>query len=192
MWAARTIIICFGNMYSHINFHFTSSEFSYLYSMFKWSHRIKGFETLVIRFCPNVSLFGKRKSGKKFQDLTWVGIIAKKKRHICLSFSSPIPFLWPLTLVGRAMNYTTNQCFPMTSFVLFSSHSWHIEVPGPGTESEPQLWSMSQLQQWQILNMCNSRNSATLQVLEGTKKQRTKKVNGNFINSGKYRHMKHN
>ena len=38
------------------------------------------------------------------------------------------------------------------SFFLFCPHPWHIEVPGPGMESEAQLWPMPELQQSQILN----------------------------------------
>ena len=37
-------------------------------------------------------------------------------------------------------------------FLFFWPHSRHMEVPGPGTESKPQLWPTPQLQQRQILN----------------------------------------
>ena len=36
-------------------------------------------------------------------------------------------------------------------FLSFLPHPWHMEVPGPGIESEPYLWPISQLQQCQIL-----------------------------------------
>ena len=45
---------------------------------------------------------------------------------------------------------------------LFQLHLWHMEVPRPGNESEPQLQSMPQLQPCQILNLLHhSRNSST-------------------------------
>ena len=31
-------------------------------------------------------------------------------------------------------------------------HPWHMEVPGPGTESKPQVWLIPQLQQHQTFN----------------------------------------
>ena len=44
-------------------------------------------------------------------------------------------------------------------FFLFGPHSWYMEVPGPGMESEPQLPPTTQLQQHQILNLlCRSRD----------------------------------
>ena len=46
-------------------------------------------------------------------------------------------------------------CFPQPSFFfffLFALHPWHVEFPGPGLESKPQLWSTLQLWQCQILN----------------------------------------
>ena len=42
--------------------------------------------------------------------------------------------------------------FSFFFFLLIWLHFHHMEVPGPGTESEPQLWPMSPLQQCQILN----------------------------------------
>ena len=46
---------------------------------------------------------------------------------------------------------------PTTFF--FWLHLWHMEIPRPGIKSEPQLWSMPQLQQHWILNpLCQGLN----------------------------------
>ena len=52
-------------------------------------------------------------------------------------------------------------------FLLFQPHPWHMEVPGPETESEPQLQPTWQQRQCQILNLLNhSRNSRKKAVLK--------------------------
>ena len=45
-----------------------------------------------------------------------------------------------------------NPFFFFFFFFLFQPHPWHMEVPGPGTESEPHLPPIPQLWQCQILN----------------------------------------
>lgn len=46
-----------------------------------------------------------------------------------------------------------------TSTFFFQPHPWHMEVPGPGFESQLQLRSTPQLLQHRILNpLCHSRN----------------------------------
>ena len=45
-------------------------------------------------------------------------------------------------------------------------HSWHMEVPGPGIKSEPQLQPTPQVRQCKILNpLCQSRNSTHIFIL---------------------------
>ena len=55
--------------------------------------------------------------------------------------------------------------FKKTIFIYLLSlwpHPWHMEVPGPGIKSKPQLWPMPQLRQCWILNpLSHSRNSKT-------------------------------
>ena len=50
---------------------------------------------------------------------------------------------WPFSWL------TDTQCL---SFYLFWLNLWHMEVPGLGMESKPQLWPIPQLQQCWILN----------------------------------------
>ena len=51
-------------------------------------------------------------------------------------------------------------------YLLFRLYSQHMEVPGPGTESEPQLPPMPQLPQHWILNpLCHSGNAAIVLLI---------------------------
>ena len=55
-------------------------------------------------------------------------------------------------LVHLYTSFGTKDCLISCFLFLFWLHPWHMEVPGPGTESELQLWPTPQLQQCRILN----------------------------------------
>ena len=48
----------------------------------------------------------------------------------------------------------TYAVFSFVHFFFFWPHLWYMEVPGPETESEPELWFTPQLQQCCVLNLC--------------------------------------
>ena len=74
----------------------------------------------------------------------------------------------PETKDAETLWYSVCVCnlFPFIYLVSYVwLNPWHMEVPGPGTESKPQLQPMPQLQQCQVLNpLCHSRNSNAVYI----------------------------
>ena len=168
--------------------------FSYQYLW--WCLRLQMLsEQRGLRMCGFKGLFGKKGSGTSVfillfyhPSLPWLfpklpGI----KSYCWCAFSPPlIPFKllsWLKYLFF--LNYSLKTFIFIgfhTSFFLFQVHSWHMEVPEPGIESETQLWPTPQLWQrcvgqglnpqlssdlshskdWILNLLCHSRNSRFL------------------------------
>lgn len=84
-----------------------------------------------------------------------------KSVHIANKYIVP-PCLWDLfqnfnldhgkNQYHFSLKNALSQVYHESLFFFKRPHPWHMEAPGPGTESELQLWSTPQLWHHQILN----------------------------------------